>query len=50
MGKFNGEMLKLARRARGLSPKELAAKIGVKQAIISKYERGIQSPPEPKRK
>ena len=47
--KFNGEMLKLARRARGLSQKELAAKIGIKQSILSKYENGIQPPPESKR-
>ncbi|MFA6715530.1 MAG: XRE family transcriptional regulator [Victivallaceae bacterium] len=43
---FNSEMLKLAREANGFSQKELAKKIGMQQAILSKYEQGIQMPQE----
>ncbi len=41
MSKFNAEMLILAREARQLSQKELAAKIGVKQGTLSKMENEL---------
>ena len=39
-----GERLRLARRAAGLSQRELARKIGVSAMAISKYERGSATP------
>ena len=42
---FNRHMMALARDSRGLTQSGLAAKIGVKQGTISKYEAGILAPP-----
>ncbi|MEW6424498.1 MAG: XRE family transcriptional regulator [Bacillota bacterium] len=39
-----GERLKLARRAAGLSLRELAANVGVTAQALSKYERGLDTP------
>jgi Zn-dependent peptidase ImmA (M78 family) len=39
-----GERLKLARRAAGLSLRELAASAGISAQAISKYERGLDTP------
>lgn len=42
----NAEMLILAREARGLTQKELAAELLVQQGTVSKMEAGLLSPPE----
>ncbi|NPV30275.1 MAG: helix-turn-helix transcriptional regulator, partial [Firmicutes bacterium] len=39
-----GERLRLARRAAGLSLRELANRVGVSPQAISKYERGLDIP------
>lgn len=39
-----GERLKLAREGAGLTQDELAAKLGVDQVQISKYERSVTGP------
>lgn len=39
-----GERIKLARRAAGLSIRELASRVGVSAQAISKYERGLDIP------
>lgn len=36
--------LKVARRAKGLSTRALAEKVGVSAMAISKYERGLMTP------
>src|SRR5688572_4110497 len=45
MEKFNHHMMTLARDSRGLTQAELAAKIGVMQGTLSKYETGFYQPP-----
>jgi Zn-dependent peptidase ImmA (M78 family)/DNA-binding XRE family transcriptional regulator len=42
--KFNHHMLTLARDSRGLTQSELAARLGVMQGTLSKYETGFQEP------
>lgn len=39
-----GERIKLARRAAGLSLRDLASRVGVSPQAISKYERGLDMP------
>ena len=46
MRRFNPHMLGLARDARGLTQPELAALIGIGQGTLSKYETGVNTPPE----
>lgn len=41
-----GEVLTTARRARGLTQGELAEKVGVTQAALSRYENGLREPDE----
>jgi Zn-dependent peptidase ImmA (M78 family)/transcriptional regulator with XRE-family HTH domain len=41
----NPELISLARESRGITQGELARAIGVSQGTISKYESGINSPP-----
>lgn len=41
-----GEVLTTARRASGLTQSELAAKAGVTQAALSRYENGLREPDE----
>jgi Zn-dependent peptidase ImmA (M78 family)/transcriptional regulator with XRE-family HTH domain len=43
---FNGAMLRLARQFRGLHQKELADKVGVDAAILSRAENGALQPSE----
>jgi len=43
---FNREMLTLARESRGLTQTLLAAKLGISQAEISKFENGLRVPSE----
>lgn len=45
MEKFNHHMLTLARDSRALTQAELAAKLGIMQGTLSKYETGFQEPP-----
>lgn len=45
-GKFNPEMLVIARRSRGLTQGELAVRLSMKQSHISKIEAGMLNPPE----
>ena len=40
-----GERLRLLRRSKGLTQIGLQMKIGVEQALLSKYERGERIPP-----
>lgn len=42
--KFNGDRLKEAREARGLTCKELAERLGVSRSSVSNYENAIQTP------
>lgn len=46
MPAFNREMLALARESRGLTQSQLAAKLGISQAEISKFENGLRIPSE----
>lgn len=46
METYNTTLLKLAREQNGLSQTELANALGVKQALLSKYENGAIVPPE----
>jgi Zn-dependent peptidase ImmA (M78 family)/transcriptional regulator with XRE-family HTH domain len=46
MNRFNHHMLTLAREARGLTQAELAARIEVVQGTLSKYENGVNEPPD----
>lgn len=41
-----GEMLRLARQRKGFSQKEAAARTGVVQPVLSRYENGITEPDE----
>lgn len=41
---YNASLLKLAREQNGFTQAELAAKLGVKQAVLSKYEHGTIVP------
>lgn len=45
MEDFNHHMMILARDSRGMTQAELAAKLGVMQGTLSKYETGFQGPP-----
>src|SRR5260370_28750454 len=45
MEEFNHHMMTLARDSRGLTQAELAAKLGVMQGTLSKYETGFHQPP-----
>lgn len=45
MEKFNYHMVNLARDARGLTQAELAARAGIGQGTLSKYETGQSEPP-----
>lgn len=45
MNKFNYELLETARQLRQLTQKEVASKIGISQASLSKAERGMQELP-----
>lgn len=45
MGDFNHYLMTLAREARGLTQAELAARIGITQGTLSKYESGLKEPP-----
>jgi Zn-dependent peptidase ImmA (M78 family)/DNA-binding XRE family transcriptional regulator len=44
MEKFNHHMLTLARDSRGMTQAELAAKLGLMQGTLSKYETGLNEP------
>lgn len=44
MPAFNREMLALSRESRGLTQAQLAVKLGLSQAEISKYENGLRVP------
>ena len=46
MENYNAPLLRLAREQEGLTQKGLAEKLGVKQAVLSKYENGAITPPE----
>jgi Zn-dependent peptidase ImmA (M78 family)/transcriptional regulator with XRE-family HTH domain len=46
MERFNHHMLTLAREARGLTQAELANRLAVVQGTLSKYENGVNEPPE----
>ena len=46
MATYNASLLRLAREQEGLTQKGLAEKLGVKQAVLSKYENGAIVPPE----
>jgi Zn-dependent peptidase ImmA (M78 family) len=46
MEKFNYHMMTLARDARGLTQADLAAALQVGQGTLSKYETGLNEPPE----
>lgn len=46
MQRFNHHMLTLAREARGLTQSELATRIRVGQGTLSKYENGVNVPPD----
>lgn len=46
MERFNHQMLTLAREARGLTQAELAARLAIVQGTLSKYENGVNEPPE----
>lgn len=46
MDRFNHHMLTLARDARGLTQAELCAKLAITQGTLSKYENGVNEPPE----
>lgn len=46
MSKFNHHMLTLARDARALTQAELADRVEVGQGTLSKYETGVNDPPE----
>ena len=46
MGEFNREMLILAREFTGITQSELAARVGLSQAEISKIESGVRTPSE----
>src|ERR1039458_10158670 len=46
MGEFNREMLILAREFIGITQSELAARVGLSQAEISKIESGVRTPSE----
>src|SRR5260370_7102342 len=41
---FNGERLREARQARGVTAVALASILGVSRAAVSQYEKGVQSP------
>ncbi len=45
MAQFNHHMMTLAREARGQTQSELASKVPVGQATLSKYETGVLEPP-----
>ena len=45
MERFNHHMMTLARDSRGLTQAELAARLGVMQGTLSKYETGFHDPP-----
>ena len=46
MERFNHHMLTLARDARGLTQSELASRLNVGQGTLSKYETGVNDPPD----
>ncbi|MDO4571527.1 MAG: XRE family transcriptional regulator [Planctomycetia bacterium] len=46
MAVFNSTILRLAREQHGLSQSELARRLSVQQAVLSKYENGIAEPSE----
>jgi len=46
MDRFNHHMMVLARDSRGLTQAELAARLGVVQGTLSKYEGGLSDPPQ----
>ena len=46
MPKFNNVLLRLAREQLSCSQSKIAEKIGVRQAVFSKYENGVIVPPE----
>jgi transcriptional regulator with XRE-family HTH domain len=46
MEKFNHYMMILARDSRGLTQEELASALKVGQGTLSKYETGVQEPPQ----
>ena len=46
MAMYNASLLRLAREQVGLTQKELAKKLSVQQAVLSKYENGSIVPPE----
>ncbi len=46
MEPFNHHMLTLAREARGLTQAELAERLSVGQGTLSKYETGVNIPPD----
>lgn len=39
-----GLLIREARRAAGLSQAELAARLGTKQSVVSRWERGVETP------
>jgi len=45
MEEFNHHMMTLARDSRGLTQADLAAKLGIMQGTLSKYETGFHQPP-----
>lgn len=45
MEEFNHHMMTLARDSRGMTQADLAAKIGIMQGTLSKYETGFHNPP-----
>ena len=49
MGQALGEELKRLRRARGLSVRVLAQRIGVPHTTYANYERGLAAPPTERR-
>ncbi len=49
MGQALGEELKRLRRARGLSVRVLAQRIGVPHTTYANYERGLAAPPAERR-
>jgi Zn-dependent peptidase ImmA (M78 family) len=46
MDKFNHHMMVLAREMRAITQAELASRLGVGQGTLSKYETGLQEPPD----
>lgn len=50
MKNFNYTLLRLVREQRALSQTEVATRLGVRQAVFSKYENGSNIPPEESQK